>query len=60
MSRKISPQRQARRAIRSAATRAAQHAESGNYEKAYRTMCAGLATAETWWDGTHPKLAPAS
>jgi hypothetical protein len=60
MARKISPQRQARRAIRNAATRAAQHAERGDYEQAYRTWCAGHDTAETWWRGTNPKLAPAS
>jgi hypothetical protein len=60
MSRKISPKRQARRAIRNAVTRAAKHAEDGDFEQAYRTMCAGAATAEEWLDGTHPKLAPAS
>ena len=60
MARKVSPQRQARRAIRNAATRAAQHAERGDFEQAHRTWCAGAATAETWWNGTHPKLAPAS
>ena len=52
--RKVSITGQARRALRNAKTRAAakQTAEEANV-----TLLAGIATAESWLDRTHPKLA---
>ena len=48
-----SPRRQALRALRNAATRAAQHEDP---REQAATLARGNARAIMWLDGTHPKL----
>lgn len=52
--RKVSPRRQARRALANAVTRAAAKQDPA---EALLTLLRGIATANSWLDGTHPKLA---
>lgn len=51
--RRVSVKRQARRALANAKTRAAKKTDPA---EANATLLAGIATAESWLDGTHPKL----
>jgi hypothetical protein len=55
--RKVSTKRQARRALANAITRADSHSEDPLRQLA--TLHRGIATAQSWLDGTHPKLAGA-
>jgi hypothetical protein len=52
--RKVSVKGEARRAMRNAMTRAASHEDPAQREA---TLLRGMATAMSWLDGTHPKLA---
>lgn len=52
--RKVSVKRQARRALQNAVTRAAAKPTA---EEANATLLRGIATAGSWLDGTHEKLA---
>lgn len=52
--RKVSTKRQARRALANAVTRAAAKTDPA---EANATLLRGIATAESWLDNTHPKLA---
>jgi hypothetical protein len=52
--RRVSPRRQALRALRNAETRAAQKTSD---REALLTLQRGCETARSWLDGTHPKLA---
>jgi hypothetical protein len=54
--RKVSPKREARRALENAKTRAEAKTETDPLQ-AYATLLRGVATAQSWLDGTHPKLA---
>lgn len=52
--RRVSPKREAQRALRNAETRASKHQDP---VKQAATLQAGITTALSWLDGTHPKLA---
>lgn len=52
--RRVSPKREALRALRNAETRASKHEDPA---KQAATWQAGVTTACAWLDGTHPKLA---
>jgi hypothetical protein len=52
--RRVSVRREARRALANAITRAAKYSDPAAREA---TLLRGIATATSWLDGTHPKLA---
>jgi hypothetical protein len=55
--RQYRPRREANRALANAVTRAKRHAERGDWERAFMALRRGIATAQAWLNGTHPKLA---